>query len=379
VTRLLAPACALAILTVSAARAEGDPRAPRPEIAVEVAAAGDPATTASMAERVRAVGSRLNVSTRWQDRSRIDARDVLADKGVEAGVLARVWLDMSDPKRAVLYVANATHDRFLVRVVPATDGYGELTQESLTTIVESVIDALIAGGQIGVNREEATRSIEKDVGVPVEPALPVAPTRVAEPSEPAPLHDRGPTTSNSKPWSAVDLSYRMDVVSAGPSFRHGPQVSLSWTGFLSKSLDALVWFGGHYSPSSSLGDERQVAMHGGGARAAVGVTGRLAPAFAWQAAVGAGVDAFGVQSRIAPETGLVGADDFTIAVPIATTFLGASLRLARWVSLPIAVGLDVDLSGHHFDAQLGAERATLVRPWVAHPFATIGIGVPFTP
>jgi hypothetical protein len=377
VTRLLAPACALGILTVSVAHAQGDVRASRADIAVEVAAAGDPATTASMAERVRAVGSRLNVTTRWQDRARIDARDVLADKGVEAGVLARVWLDLSDPKRAVLYIANATHDRFLVRVVPASDGYGELTQESITTIVESVIDALIAGGQIGVNREEATRSIERDVGVPVEPAPPPVSPPLPEPSEPAPPHDRG-STSLSKPWSAVDLSYRMDAVSNGPSLRHGPQVSLSWTGFVSKSVDALVWFGGHYSASGTLGDQQEVAMHGGGARAAVGVTGRLTRVFAWQAAVGAGADAFGVQPRIAPESGLVAADAFSIVVPVATTFVGASLRLARWVSLPITVGLDVDLSSHHFDAELGAERATLVRPWVAHPFATVGVGVPFT-
>lgn len=152
----------------------------------------------------------------------------------------------------------------------------------------------------------------------------------------------------------------------------------SWTGFLSKSLDALVWFGGHYSASGTLGDQQEVALHGGGARAAVGVTGRLTRVFAWQAAVGAGADAFSVQPRIAPESGMVAADDFSIVVPVATTFVGASLRLARWVSLPITVGLDVDLSGHHFDAELGAERATLVRPWVAHPFATVGVGVPFT-
>jgi hypothetical protein len=371
----------MALLVGAIARNEGGAHAAPAERAVEVAAAGDPAITSSMAERVRAVGSRLHVSTRWERRARIDARDVLADQSADPSVLARVWLDLSDAGRAVLYIANATHDRFLVRVVPVSDAYGELTQESLTTIVESVIDALIQGGQIGVNREEATRRIEEDVGAPVEHAAPppAAPEPVPPARTPSAPRDRGPTAPPSTPWSAVDLSYRLDVVSSGPSLRHGPQVSVSWTGFLSRSIDVLVWFGGHYSAPSALGDANEVMMQGGGARAAVGVTGRLDRAFAWQAAVGAGMDAFSVQSRIPPSTGLVGTDDFAIAVPVATTFVAALLRPARWISLPVTAGLDVDLSGHHFDADLGAERAPLVKPWVAHPFATIGVGVPLVP
>jgi hypothetical protein len=375
VRRQLAAVTAILVVAGAAARARGD------ALAVEVAAAGDATTTSSMAQRVRAAGARLHVSTRWEQRPRIDARDVLADRGVEPGVLARVWLDLSDPERAVLYVANATHDRFLVRVVPVSDGYGELTQESLTTIVESVIDALIAGGQIGVNREEATRKIEEDLGAPVveRAAPPAAPAPVPESREAPPPRDMGSTAHGPSPWSAVDLSYRLDVVSGEPSLRHGPQASLSWTGFFSGPVDALIWFGGHYSPSSTLGEAREVAMHGGGARLAAGVTGGLGRIFAWQGAVGAGVDAFGVESRVAPATGLVGANDFTIAVPVATAFVGGVLRPARWISVPITAGLDVDLSGHHFDADLGTERATLVRPWVAHPFATVGVGIPLTP
>ena len=59
--------------------------------------------------------------------------------------------------------------------------------------------------------------------------------------------------------------------------------------------------------------------------------------------------------------------------------MAALLRPTRWILLPVTAGLDVDLSGHHFDAELGAERAPLVKPWVAHPFATIGVGVPLVP
>jgi hypothetical protein len=368
----------MGILADATAHAQGDGRAAPAELAVVVAAAGDPATTSSMAQRVRAVGSRLHVATRWEQRARIDARDVLSDKGVDEGVLARVWLDLSAPERAVLYVANASHDRFLVRVVPVSDGYGELTQESLTTIVESVIDALVAGGQIGVNREEAARKIEEDVGAPVDHAAPVlaASPPVTEPRAPPPPRDEGPNKPPSTPWSAIDVSYRLDVVSDGPSLRHGPQISMTFTGFFKGSIDAMIWFGGHYSPSSSLGEANEIAVEGGGARAAVGAIGRLGRVFAWQAAVGAGVDAFGVEPRIAPSTGLVGADGFTIAVPVATTFVGGVLRPAPWISLPITAGLDVDLSGHHFDAELGSERMPLVRPWVAHPFVTVGVGIP---
>jgi hypothetical protein len=286
------------VLTASA-WAEGAPS----EAVVEVAAAGDPAVTASMAERVRALGTRLGVSTRWQTRSGIDARDVLSDKRVDAGILARVWLDLSDPKRAVLYIANATHDRFLVRVVPAEGGYGEVTQESLTTIVESVVDALVTGGQIGVDRAEATRKIEEDVGVRVdsEPRSAI-PTLVVETPAAAPPRDEGATGSPAPRRDGghvvVDASYRMDVVASGPSIRQGPQVALSFTRHLSSAVDLLFWFGGHWAPSSTLGDAaEEVRLRGGGGRAAAGVTGYFGSAFGWRVALGGGVDAFGVRAR----------------------------------------------------------------------------------
>jgi hypothetical protein len=358
--------------------------APSPQAVVEVAAAGDPAVTTSMAERVRALGTRLGVSTHWQTRSGIDARDVLSDKHVDAGILARVWLDLSDPKRAVLYVANATHDRFLVRVVPANGGYGELTQESLTTIVESVIDALVAGGQIGVDRAEATRKIEEDVGVRVEPPPPatLAPTLAGPAAAAAPLRDEGATASPPprRPGVVVDAAYRVDVVANGPSIRQGPQVALSFTRHLTPGVDLLVWFGGHYAAPSTVGDaSEQVRLHGGGGRAAAGVTGRAGAAFSWRAALGGGVDAFDVRANVAPQSGWVATDGYAIAVPIVTTFLGGSIHASRWLEIPFSFGLDVDPSSHHFDAQSGSERTVLARPWVAHPFGTIGIGVPVAP
>lgn len=381
-TRSLARACTLLCLAGTAWARDAPPQAPS-AVVVEVAAAGEPAVTSSMAKRIHALGTRLGVSTRWQARTAILARDVLSDKGVEAGILARVWLDLSDPKRAVLYVANAAHDRFLVRVVPADDGYGELTQESLTTILESVVDALVAGGQIGVDRKEATHKIEEEVGVRVEPAPPpvvVAPA-AAEPPAAAPLRDEGTAESSHAkrrgPRSVLDVSYRMDVVADGPSIRQGPQVALSLDGFLSSSLDVLLWFGGHYAPSSTLGEgTERVRLHGGGARAAAGLTGRIGSVFAWRFAAGAGVDAFDVQAEIAPESGWVGANGYTIAIPIATSFAGGSIHAARWLDVPFAFGVDADLSSHHFDAQSGAERTVLIQPWVVHPFATLGIGVP---
>jgi hypothetical protein len=337
--------------------------------------------TASMAKRIHALDARLGVSTRWQARTTIDARDVLADKRLEPGILARVWLDLSDPKRAVLYIANAAHDRFLVRVVPADDGYGELTQESLTTIVESVVDALVAGGQIGVDRQEATHKIEEEMGVRVEPPPPVVVAPAATEPKAAPARDAG-TAGSSQPKragarSVLDLAYRMDVVADGFSIRQGPQVALSLAGFLSSAVDMELWLGGHYAPSSTLGEGTQrVRLHGGGARAGAALIGRAGSAFTFRFAVGAGVDVFDVQAEIAPESGWIGADSYTISVPIATAFAGGSVHATRWLDVPFSFGIDADLSSHHFDAQSGSERTVLIQPWIVHPFATIGFGVP---
>ena len=358
-------------------------QAPDARPIVEIVAAGGPEILAAMAERARSLPSRFAVSLRWRETEALDPRDVVAPRAADPAVLTRVWLDLRDPARAVLFIANAAHDRFLVRVVPARDGYGELTRESLATIVESAIDALLAGGQIGVERSAALRELSAQGAPPAaeadrQPSV-AAPTVVpAAPVEPASRDEPGrglPVAADARPW-LLALHYRGDAVDGGPRLRHGGQLALSHAFDLGHAVDLLVLVAAPFAPGVTLGDAgRRVEQHGGGARAALGATAR-AGRFGWQAGLGAGVDLYRVEPAI-DAAGLSAAAPFTATIPIATVFASGSIRPLAWLDLALGVGLDVDLAGHHFDVETAGARSALISPWRAHPFAFLGAGVPF--
>ena len=346
---------------------------PRP--AVEVVASGGAAVLEAMADRIRALESRFPIVVRWSAAAVIDVREIVAPRAAGEAVLTRVWLDMSDPERAMLFIANAGHDRFLVRVVPAGDGYGELTRESLATVVESAIDALLAGGQIGVDRSAALRELQAQTGAPVaaeapEPAAPIA-------AEPGPVSAPAPEGPQSRrPW-LLATHYRADAIAGGPSVRHGAQLALSYAADLGYPVDLLLMVTTQLAPAFSLGDGgRRVEEQGGGARFAAGATSRVG-VFGWQAALGAGVDLFRVEPAIAADTGLLGAEPFLAAIPVVTALVAGSIRPAAWLDIALGLGLDLDIAGHHFDVERSSERARLISPWRAHPYGFVGVGMPF--
>jgi hypothetical protein len=96
----------------------------------------------------------------------------------------------------------------------------------------------------------------------------------------------------------------------------------------------------------------------------------------WRAAIGAGADIARVEPMIAADTGLSAADPFVVATPITTAFAMGSLRPARWIDIGLGVGLDVPLTGHHYDVQTGTARSPVIAPWSVHPYAFVGIGMP---
>lgn len=343
---------------------------------VEVRAAGRSDVVTVIESDLRAFGGRAGIDVRWEARESIDAREVLAERPPAGEVLARVWLDLGDPERAVLFIANGSNDRFLVRVVPITDAYGEMSRESLATIVESLVEALLAGGEIGVDRSAAAREIETVVG----PIAPPPPEGVVEPPvEVVPVLEAEPPVEPSPAVlpSVVSLRYRLDLVAEGPAVRHGPELAFSWTDVGDAALAFLLAGVVRDDLPYALGDAaRAVEIHGGGLRVLSGLSGSVDEVFVWQVAVGGGVDVAGVTPRFAAETGLVATDPFVLVVPIASAIAGAALRPARWIELTLGAGIDIDFAGHHFDVQSGPSSVVLAAPWVLHPFAFLGVGLP---
>ncbi len=139
---------------------------------VEVVAAGERNVTAVLEPRLRLLLQDYPVALFFAVATDFRPRDVFAS-GNDA-CLARIWLDARVSTRAVIYLVDDAHERFLVRVVPLEHGYDEVAQESLGTIVQSSIEALLAGASVGVTRRDAEAQVDtiEPVDTPVEGAKP---------------------------------------------------------------------------------------------------------------------------------------------------------------------------------------------------------------
>jgi hypothetical protein len=351
---------------------------------LEVSAAGAPASLADMERRIRALEARLGLSLRWQQSSAIDVREIVAQRTLVRGVVARVWLDLTDRERAVLFISNAGQDRLLVRVVPARGGYGELTQESLATIVESAVDALLAGGQIGVERAAAVQEIEAQTGTRVElapePSVLPAPVPPAARVVPPPAPSEPSETSAERALvSTLALAYRGDALGSRPDLRHGLALGLALTGFFEPRCDLLIGVSGLYFPPFELGEEGlRVREHGGGGRVSLGATGAWSQLFAWQVALSAGVDVARVEPNIAATTQLEAAPPFVVVAPLVGALAGVVLRPLPFLELMLGAGMELDLSGHHFDVQESSGQRRAVSLWRVRPLWLVGVGVPLT-
>lgn len=355
---------------------------------VEVTAAGSGAVLDAMAQRIEALQKRMAIVVTWSVRPALDVRDIVAPRVDTAQrSLARVWLDLSAQDRALIFIANSDHDRFLVRVLPVDSGYGELTQEALTTIVESAVDALLAGGQIGLERSAAVREIETHTGERLGERQ-AARVHIASPAPSAITPPTGEPAARAQPpahLTSLALHYRGDAIDAGPALRHGAQLSITRSN-RSQNGGFILGASTLYFPRHALGDGPSgVDEHTVGVRALVGVSAPISRRIDWNAALHAGVDVTHVRPRIAPSENLVARSAFVILVPILGLSASAAWQLTSWLQLSVGIGCDMDLSGRHFDvtrvdATRGGEvsSAAVVTPWRLHPYALAGVIIPLS-
>ncbi|HEY6879465.1 MAG TPA: hypothetical protein VI299_15670 [Polyangiales bacterium] len=333
-----------------------------------------------MSSRIRSLALRLPVAVQWTSQDKIEVEAIVAPRSPreasgKSPSFMRVWLDLNQASRGILFIQDTTQDRFLVRVVPHRGGDQELMRESLATVVETAVEAMLAGAQIGLTREDAVREIEAQTGstVMLEVPTPLPPTVVA------PVVTEQPKSGSARPplpLLEAALAYRGDALAVGPSISHGLELALWWRAFVGRSLDLTWGVLGRYAAPVVMEDRgRAVLQHGGGARAVLGATvatGR----FVWRSALGVGLDAARVTPQIEPETGLVQGEPFITKAPVMTLLVSWGIALGPWLSLLLGGGADADLSAHHFDAQGPLGRTRLLSPWQVHPYWFVGASTP---
>lgn len=331
--------------------------------AVEVVATGDPVATSAVEALVRELLNRLPVVIRWADAPHIDPREVLADRTPDPGVVARVWVDLSRPTEARLFVANGASDHFLVRVVPAGDGHIEVEREAVAQIVGFAVEALLAGSEIGVTREAAAKQILTE------------PTRV---ETPVPLPPRVPEPRSFRAGISGELGAFVGLRALGPGSASGVEpgllAGLRRTG-VSAIQPVLVAELQYEAPLDLLGNAVAVRLEGAGGRLDGGILARLGSRVSIRATVGLGADAIHAQPYTPSGSAFTARAPFWLGAMVATARLGVEAVVASPVSLFASGGCDLDMSGVSFPVTTNGSAEPNVVPWRVWPVAQFGVSV----
>jgi hypothetical protein len=324
---------------------------------VDVVASGHPSTVAGVEVVVRELVARLPVVLRWSQASGIDPTQVLAERAPDVRIVARAWMDLSDAKRARIYVANAGGGRFLVRVVPLREGYDEVAREVLGHIIESAVDAFLAGRDVGVSREIAEREVSQS-SAPPQAAETLAVARAIAPESTR---------------IGLAVSYQATGMEGVKATMHGPAIGAAFA----------VPIGGGLRLGSSASVQYRVPFHwdsasvgarfeSAAARLGLGIEGDLKERVVLRAELGFGFDFVHVAPYVeAGSTARATPAEWFLA-PIASAMLSLEAPLVSQVGLRVAAGSDVDLSGPSYFVASGGTVTTVLSPWVVRPVIALG-------
>ena len=329
----------------------------------DVVISGDLAAGAGLEEVVAELLDRRGIAAHVARVRHFDAADFLHSPAT-AGAGGRIWIDLRDPFRVRIFLADATGARFAMRELALRGRIDELARESIGQLVAAAASALSEGSETTMSLEEAERTLGITTPRPpdrLEPEIPAA----------APLRDaidRPPARV-----ASVDIGIFYAARAFAPQHRltDGPGLLLDW-GRSGARIAARLWL--------LLGLELPVSLGEGAVSGSlITTTGRVGPALEWSWAgaslsggAGVGIDLAHVAShpgsdpaaRLNPATWL--------AVPSVRLQLVVKTHLGRRVYLLSAVVCDIDLLTTQYQFVQVGQEVDAVGPWRFHPGILLG-------
>jgi hypothetical protein len=393
---LLAGCWPLALRTPALAQA---PRADEPAVRVVYAASDELAAELepTLRNESRAPGARVTV----RRTAAIDPTELLMLGAEGAGTLARIFVDMTRPHRAWVFVVGRDSSRIFARSLPRAGGSAvEVAQ--IGEVVRSSVQALALGAQVGLSppaqlnaSAPAARPVESSraTTAPRSPRATAAsrvPGANAAPLTAATLHARSSAARGSDAATAAapaaadegaadvhwlaGLLYGIGLRSSGGELAHGP------------GLYAGLRFGrAQLRPGglvSAQFEPRRIARPGVSAQLSSCVL-RAGPALDWtlgaRSALGfalfAGAELLRASVQISRADWVVASDQAAIA---ALARLGAQvsfhLRAAEHLELALSLVGDVDLVDTRFVVRSQQGDAIIDRPWRVRPSLVLALG-----
>ena len=283
----------------------------------------------------------------------IDADQITRVTGGAERVVARFRLDLTSLPLAKLYLLDGERRRVYVRWLSLPRGLDPVAVELIRFVVENSVEAIRAGRDIGVSREEYDQSLNPSV----------APRAGASPAPPVAKPDRP-----SRRALVASVEYEGTSMGRG-RYQQGPGISVvarlrhAW---ISADLLARI-------PMTIVGDTADARIQTGALR----VTGAV-PLLSWRqaslaAGLGAGIDV----SQIRPTAGradLTATPSFWATSPFLRLFTAIGRDFGR-LSVAAVIGLDIDLLGERYVIAGTSGTQEVYVPGRARPLTAILVGV----
>ena len=339
---------------------------------VSITVAGDPApraTEATLRDLFTHLTDTRTVALEVSTASEIDPRAITDPPPSPPAAFARVWIDIR-AESCVVSIADGPWERIYQRRMPRPVDSDEVTREQIAQIVVAAIEAMLAGGTIGVSRASLA---------PPSPPPPPPPSATLSSPEQNPPEQ---PARGLRPHVWLGVGYEALALSWG-AMAHGPVASVratlderAWTAALILSAQWRVPLTVDEAPIGVRLDTQSLRLLLEGSR-------ELSPSAGVHVAVGPGLDVTGIEPRGVARSGVGNEPTITVEAkrsrisPVLRWAAGIDVRPSPGVRLSVDFVLDHALTNRAYVVrQQGIERAIL-SPLDLRPGLTFTVAADF--
>jgi hypothetical protein len=344
----------LLLLVQAPARAEAEGRANTVLLSV-AAPAGE---TEALEGVARELLARLEMQIEVRRVPRIDLAELRRPLEPGTRFFARVWITLSTTGQARLYLEHGASDRVLVREVEGDATNPELAREELGHILQTAVDGLKAGEEVGAPRHDALKDVPAEDAVVARPEPALQPA--AKPAQKLPARTL-----------RFGARYELSWLGGGPHFEDGPGAIFAF------ALPVGVELGAFYRrPLDVEGTPVGVRLETFAARALVTLQAWHGERASLRFGAGAGADLVHVSPLGDPAQNAELSRETWLKLAMVRVQASYAWRAAHFLDLELTAGLDLDVNDTRYVFQQGSGELDVFAPWPVRPFVSLGVALP---
>lgn len=325
-----------------------------------------PAEAEQLAAVARELLQRLAMQVALRRVERIDVRELRQPLADEPPYFARVWIALGKTGKARLYLEHAARDRVLVRDVADDAHNPELVREELGHILQTAIEGLKAGEEIGAPRDEALKQVDEEAAASAPKAEPAPDPALATPPAPSPPRAR-----------RVRFGPRYELVWLGDGgyVEDGPGAVLG--ALLPGSTRLGLELGGFYRrplrvDASPVGARLQSLAFD----ALLTFEARQGTRACWRLAAGVEADFVRVSPFTEEDQNVRLAESRWLKLAFGRVALTYAHDVGNFMAVEATLGAELDPGGTRLVLQGGSGSTDVLSPWPVRPLLSLGATVP---